>query len=354
MTSSFSDLQQRVFDFIQRGPWKPGERLPNTHDFAAKLGVPVREVQGALSGLAARGYLERKQGVGTVLRRNRATPNIVLFCGTNLHQKQADAPRAMVEAVRTELNRRGYHLTLVDDLASYHGRNWRRYSEAMEQIRRQVDAAAPVGVIETGCAIRRYPDLYERLHRVPLVRLSSQRGDIGSDHPHFIRTSLEHLAGQGCRKVAFLRPHRPYTPDDDLTWEEIHRLGFLRCVIREIPRSEDGIASMAYELMNLLIREWKGLRKNYVPDGLVVDDDVAMEGVAAALRKSHLDIPGEFRVITRASQGVPRFYGLPVDRYEVSQEEVGRRLVDFLEARMARMEPAPVRVQGCLRLETVS
>ncbi|HWL54146.1 MAG TPA: GntR family transcriptional regulator [Chthoniobacteraceae bacterium] len=355
--SSLSEVQETILNLLQSGRWKPGEKLPSTHDFAEQIGLRSQEVQYALSALAARGYLERKQGVGTILRKRRRSSNAMMFVGTNLHREKAYSGRLLVDTIRTELQQRGYGLTTLDNLFTAHNQEWQHYSATMEGIRRQIETVDPVGYFEVNCFLTSFPELYAPLRRRPAVRqaLAEHESDISTDNRHLVNTALEHFAANGRRKIAILRPRsevNPFFNYDRFLWSRLQELGFLHCQIREIHSGREGVENMAYQLTSALVGEWKNLRKNYVPNCLLVTDDIAMLGVAAALLKSHLDVPRDLEIICKANEDIPHHFGLPVHRYEISQKTIATQMVDLFEARVGKYPgpPTPIAIPGCLRL----
>jgi GntR family transcriptional regulator len=61
---------------ITAGLYAAGDRLPSELELASKLGVAVGTLRKALSELASRGMLERRQGSGTYVRRGNSTAPI--------------------------------------------------------------------------------------------------------------------------------------------------------------------------------------------------------------------------------------------------------------------------------------
>lgn len=58
-------LADRWLGRIERGDWKPGQRLPSETALAADSGVALGTVQKALNHLAGQGVLQRRHGRGT-------------------------------------------------------------------------------------------------------------------------------------------------------------------------------------------------------------------------------------------------------------------------------------------------
>ncbi|HWL54888.1 MAG TPA: GntR family transcriptional regulator [Chthoniobacteraceae bacterium] len=336
--------------------WKPGSKLPNTAELAAQLGLKSQEVHHALSSLAARGYLSRKPKQGTILLKKRRTPNAMMLFWNNIHLEIAHSNRMLVERTREELHRRGYGLTVADNLCSLFQCGEVDYEKLIEPFHRQFAMADPVGYLEIGCHLNRFSELYTAFRR-PSVRYAPLLlgGDVYRDSNHLIRTTLKFLAERGRRKIAVLRQgsrHFPSFLEDDELWRCVRRYGFLRCQIREVESLGADLEHRGFELATHLAGEWKGQRKNYVPDCVLVLDDILMLGAARALRQSHLDIPREMEIVCKTTADVPLHFSLPVHRYEVCRREEARALVDCFEARVSRSARSlpPVAIPGTMRL----
>ncbi|WP_179300353.1 GntR family transcriptional regulator [Snodgrassella alvi] len=61
----YQSVMQRVFHLLADGDFKPGQPLPSEWDLARQWNVSQGTVRKGLSELAARGILQRYQGVGT-------------------------------------------------------------------------------------------------------------------------------------------------------------------------------------------------------------------------------------------------------------------------------------------------
>lgn len=63
-------IRKRIIRKIERGEYLPGEKLAGERELAKQYEVTRRTVQYALDELAKKGYLERRQGSGTFVRKN--------------------------------------------------------------------------------------------------------------------------------------------------------------------------------------------------------------------------------------------------------------------------------------------
>lgn len=62
-------LYEAFLRLIERGAWRPGERLPPERDLAEALSLSLGTVQGALKLLTQSGLVDRRQGAGTFITK---------------------------------------------------------------------------------------------------------------------------------------------------------------------------------------------------------------------------------------------------------------------------------------------
>lgn len=63
--SKVQALNKALFDLIERGFWRPGDKLPGEKELGIVLSLSLGTVQAALRPLQASGLLERRRGAGT-------------------------------------------------------------------------------------------------------------------------------------------------------------------------------------------------------------------------------------------------------------------------------------------------
>lgn len=335
-------LEKHLRDAIISGRLREGTRLPNTLPWAKALGVNDRRVQHALARLAAQGFLERRPRVGTYVRRRQQRPKVVILVGWPLVTEHFHYIRKIIEILMENLRAKDYDVEVLDNLFALLTNNLSEKQILVSQVRDRLLSLNPAGYIECTFDLSRLPDLYPSLKR-PLVTFGSNAGpgDVYIDDTAGLRASMRYLASKGRRKIILLRstgrltaPHRA----TDVFWKFVEEFGFVRGTFQELYHSSitDSMERESYHWMLQLIESWKGLRKNYVPDSLIVTDDVMMRGVAAALIKSGIKIPEDLLVVTKGNEGIRFVYGIPVVRCEISLREVALNLVDLLIARIEK------------------
>jgi GntR family transcriptional regulator len=63
--SKVQTLRGALFDLIERGFWRPGDKLPGEKELSAVLSLSLGTVQSAIRPLQSSGLLERRRGAGT-------------------------------------------------------------------------------------------------------------------------------------------------------------------------------------------------------------------------------------------------------------------------------------------------
>jgi DNA-binding GntR family transcriptional regulator len=65
-------LRDALFRMIERGFWRPGEKLPGHEELAAYVGFSLGTVQAAMRSLAETGIIESRRGAGTFIAQAQA------------------------------------------------------------------------------------------------------------------------------------------------------------------------------------------------------------------------------------------------------------------------------------------
>ena len=69
--SKVKTLKDALFDLIERGFWRPGDKLPGEKELSIVLSLSLGTVQAAIRPLQAAGLLERRRGAGTFVANAR-------------------------------------------------------------------------------------------------------------------------------------------------------------------------------------------------------------------------------------------------------------------------------------------
>ena len=178
---------------IQRGVYRPGDKLPTEPEVMAEQGVSRTVVREAMSRLQAAGFVETRHGVGTfVLAREPAAPAVDLGTATTIRDVLA-----MLElriSVETEaaglaaLRRSDEHLRLMRRALDDFEKGVNRGESSVE-----ADFAFHLQIaLATGN--RYFEDFYRRLGitTIPRTRIDTAKLSPEPAQTYLIRTNREH------------------------------------------------------------------------------------------------------------------------------------------------------------------
>lgn len=125
----YRKVKQFISERIEKGRWRPGERIPSEHQLVRTLGVSRMTVNRALRELTEEGVLVRSQGVGTfvaeqtplagLLEVRSIADEIVMAGGQHsctVHTlEEAAATRSMARALGLNEGDRVFHSLIVHE-----------------------------------------------------------------------------------------------------------------------------------------------------------------------------------------------------------------------------------------------
>jgi DNA-binding LacI/PurR family transcriptional regulator len=319
-------------------------------------GVSCRDVQRALAGLSVSGLLARARRRGTFVKGATERAIIGLLFGPPLTDEVTYFYRALLRAFRMDTRQRQWVGRPYDGLNLANDPDQPHYERADDNLKRDIRNYGFKGLIQIGVEPELSKPLEKEFH-LPFARWSPAVGetDVEYDAHRFARESVAYLVAKGRTKLAYLRtPARKSkrSPDLDGFWDEIRARNLPKPDIVQVVRTAVGARQEAeiQKGMARAIRDWQS-RASGLPDGLVVDDDVSMRGVACALLAAGVKAPDELMVVTLANEGVNLHYGVPVVRYEFSTTEVVRQLLEIMWKRMRGdvVQGLPVRIAGQIK-----
>lgn len=330
---------------IETGKLKEGDRLPSTQEWAKELRIDHRIIQQALAHLAAKGLLERKPRKGTLVRSSNHRPCIFVIMGWSMPREGGFYSNLLAD-LRREITLRGFRMEFADHAYQMLSSNAEERKTAIASFGELVERAKPVGYIQIDFELNRISDLYLK-YRCPSVShvYAGPKYRVYADGTDFDITGLRYLHEHGRQKVLTIRHHRKVNPSVDLEvfWNEVRRQKFLYAEIREIfdrdditQSYENYMEAAGYLLMKEIISDWKERRKNYVPDCLLIDDAVAMKGVATALVEAKVSVPENLLIVVKNSTNSRYIYPVPVSFYLVETSNLAKGLLDMLEERLSR------------------
>jgi len=333
----YRQIEARLRRSIEDGSLPAGARLPSARELAFQWKASYLTVHKALSCLAKEGLLDRCSQRGTFVKGScRRFAGII--CGPDLDAEPAHFYRRLSRLLQEELEKGdGVHgvswsARVYSGIASRHEAG-RALSLFKEDCRRQAFSGLvfiDVDVDGLGLEVKEA--------KLPCVKLVRSGTDVSFDSRSFALESAEFLAKKGCRRIAFISKSVS-THEEEFSWglrEASGKLGLPAPERLEIPYEWpcEGaeFERAAYESALEWIARWR--KSGKAPDGLIVDDDIAMRGIALALVKEGVLM----EVVTFANEGVSLHYGMPVHRYEMPVSRLASSAVDLLWRRV-RGEP---------------
>lgn len=334
---SASDQVEAYFRHaIESGGLKPGTKLPSNQALAARFGVSATVVQTALSRLSRDGFLERKRRKGTFIRKFQEKANIALLFGDSLADETAHYYRALLKRFNEACGERKWgcrHWSALNSEMFSSDAVERRKDEMLRDHR----SHPFTGVIEYSPGSQSL--IPEEFHgKIASVSYGDNPAEveISGGNYSFGVEAVRCLTAQGCRRIFYFCTvwhNRSFTESIDGLLDAARELGLSAPKVHIEPYS-----TQSYEMETAMHRRMReiiaGWRETEFPDGLVVNDDIAMRAMAPAILEAGIKVPGDLKVFCEGNEDVRFHYGFPVIRYEVSPKAVAEFLLSALERRM--------------------
>lgn len=334
----YSQIAERLQRDIESGRYPLGEKLPSERDLAKRLEAGNLTVRQGISLLVKKGLVRREHGSGTYVIASRALPLIGVMFGPSLVAESGHFYRALFAALQIKIMDSGYLCR------SYDGFNHAEYQEPEQalpfQLLERTTRSNPLaGVIQVSVSDRRWNEK-SQLRGVPAVSCGERERDVIIDFTNFGRDALTHLAGEGRRRIVYLRCF--LNPQNDLggIGDAAKKLGVPMPLVVSIDDSGRGTEVNAYRAVRELLASTPDEDR---PDGLIISDDIAARGAALALIKAGIDVPKDISVVALGNEGINHHYGIPIKRHMLSPTEIAEALFSVLRERMAGREPASPR-----------
>lgn len=345
-------IEQFLRREIQSGKLPSGTRLPATSILSQQWRADHTAIQRAMTRLTADGLIERRRRRGTFVRASTDQAVIGVLIGPSLAEETAYFYRAVLKHLRAEV-------TAMDD------RHWTcRVYDGSTEVKVKPDVQdSPI-----------YQHLVSDLRNHTfkgIVRLSgsffndeaSDPGahlpqahlglDVTLDYYRFTWDVIKFVAQRGCRRIVYLRtlPNRPRNKADLKGLSDAAReLGLPGVEIHQMQNAGSVLIEQeAHEKTLRLVDRWQQTRD--WPEALLVSDDIAARGIALAMVRKGIEVPGRLLVITQANEGITHHYGIPIVRYEFSPRRVAEELLSILWKRITQdtLPVLPIRIAGQIK-----
>jgi len=136
----YEQVAAQIQQLIASGALKPGDRLPNERELAAKFGVGRSSLRDAIRTLEVMGIVESRHGSGTVVRDLSTDSLVVPLASVLAHKRELVAElidvRRMIEpalAARAAANATEEELSRLEDILRRQAEKVRRGERSIEE-----------------------------------------------------------------------------------------------------------------------------------------------------------------------------------------------------------------------------
>lgn len=331
---------RQIHNHLQRlileGRLKAGQRIPTNTELANLFGVSCTAVQEALGSLTRSGLIQRSPRRGTFVSERKTLRTVALCFGTDLNTESSYFHRVLREKLERALTAKGVRCSdfWCSDPLEIESEGDGLWEPLFHQLAdRQLG-----GIIQVHLVSPRL-DAAVRASRTPRVLFEGldPASDFTLDINDFIKQSVDHLIKEGRKRITFIHTiwHGAVgTGFTDLFLRLTHRPEVERAEIVYCVFSKGGseVEALAFERTCQYLEDCK--KTNKMPDCLVVNDDIAMRGVALALFKAGIAVPEQMRIIVMTTEGVNLHYGFPVARYQFHPQMLVDESLSRLDTRV--------------------
>ena len=334
-------LRRHVRDLVVSGKLSPGDQLPAVHELANRWRTNVRTVHLALRTLIREGLLTSIPRVGIYVGAPEAKLTRVGIVGTQ--DVLAPGGSKFIRSIHQQLQ----------DLLASQGIEVSIWLDSRPQDQQNT----PWEALRTAAAERKIQAIivpaltWERLdwmEKLPVcaayVTSALLPNTVHFNALQFIDLSLERLVAQGCRSAGFLYPnligvHCPNREREqvsalvghfidratDLGVEVRNEWVRLRKVNEDIGIRNHLDQTFGYQEFHDL---WAGSRR---PEGLIVGDDVVMQGVVTAILEAGIRVPDELKIVSSKNKNVELLSPFPISHVVLDEREVAQALIEQIQ-----------------------
>jgi len=298
-----NDLRQQIV----RGDLAPASRMPTRRQLSFAYAASTRTVQSALDSLAADGFVEAHGPKGTFV--SQRPPHLCTYALVFTH---APDRNQFWTALHSDALRRRREQTQQIDV--WHNIDGHADNEDYRRLIDQVKRHRVAGLIFVGDGrpLSHTPLMNEP--NVPRVAISTKEkypnvSTVSPDNCSFRRRALDHLAGQGCRRVAFLLPVWDRADALPLWYADAAARGLdaRPYWTQQIPPD---CAASATNIAHMLFNPLQSER----PDGFVVADDNLVEAATIGLLNAGVAVGRDVKMVVHCNFPWPTQSIIPVRR----------------------------------------
>lgn len=340
----YQKVERDLRNFIAQH-FQPGDRLPSENLLAAKFNVSVLTLRQAMAVLVGEGFLQRRQGSGTLVTR---LPEFSLQPGRHV---------AILLEARPEEQR----------ISSHHLQGTYALVQGLAESGYPSQVYMGIGDVNDPCAKPHYPGLREAIHEGYVVGVALFTGFVDSTllglfrrqnlpvvgksyaSTYYVRTqqqtmveeAVRFLVGAGRRRIAIMEYHGvwPAPPNNS-----DRRVAHFKRVMESL-----GLCVtpkwIKRDLRPVLPGAgWEGFREIWrasreKPDGLIVIDDLLFRDAAPAILGDGIRVPEDLMVVTHGNADDPPSSPFPVRMMLTSSRRMGFGVAGLLKDLLAGREP---------------
>lgn len=330
-TAKTSTRQEEIVaalrDQIVAGEYRPGDRLPKQADLVRRFHASTVTIQRALEQLADHGLVRSEARKGVFV--DDFPPHLVDYCLIFPHPvaKMARSNRFLfsLSQIAEQLSQHGPERTTL-----YCGLESPSDQQAYHDLVRQVVTHRTAGLIflTPPTAFADTPIVSTPgIPRVAIMDQPSLPGVTAVRVPGFPERAIEHLADNGCQRLALIGS--PTWTEGGLSWfMELARQRGLDLPRHRILAVDPGDPRWAQHAVRLLMQGGP----DQAPDGLIISDDNLVPQATAGLLASGVTAPDHCRVVAHANFPWITDCHVPALRVGPDTDQVFRTCIDLIDA----------------------
>lgn len=303
--SKAQHVAKRLRRMIMRDHLRRGTRLPSEHQLTSKFRVSQRTVREALIRLENDGLIERRQGSGTYVLKDRRTTTItVLASMEKLTSPTGYFYRRLVDEARKQIEGSGYRFVL----SVGQGKATEEFSASIPLLEKPVSGKT-FGVLST----MNMKLLDNRLDEadIPSVSISAAIPDakhcVVLDYARMTELGAQLLKDHGYDNFVLMHAENLRDKHEREMRIEMDRI-LLKAVDLDPKRLIGVPASLQFEDISGVIKQLS-LRPNW-PRAIFFHDDALCDVATRAILGLGLRVPDELAIVTHANVG--RRFEFPV------------------------------------------
>ncbi|GCE22166.1 GntR family transcriptional regulator [Dictyobacter kobayashii] len=339
---------------------EPGQKLPTVSELCTRFGTSRATLDEALSRLEQQHVIERKHSKGIFIsdKIHRKTISILLDASLLAQQRHSPFWGELWHLFAQEAQHRAqskneyhsFHLVL---------RTTEHQVILPEEMVHMMEAHLVHGLLVVGMSDYEWGEHAA----IPCVTFAGyDRWMVGFDQAQFALMTVKALAEQGCRNIGIWSPTmmtvdgpEPPSFHDYRSCLNVFDLPFQPELARTVPPDflyqhpqNLSFSAQGYKIAMDVFSHPTVPR----PDGLIVTDDMLMEGVLAALNRLQVTIGDDIKVATHANAGsMLIFNGIPgLTVVEFDPAEIVQKMFMVLDTLMAGQKPADATTKVIPRL----